>query len=417
MKIHQLHVSNFKTFKNLDLTDLNDFSVFIGFNSSGKSNFIQIFRFLKDISRSGLRNAVSLQGGIEYLKNMRLGEKDISVKIVYDPGLEVKRQKGALNIRYSKFTYSFDLELTGKGRGYRIKRDCLEKEMEFPAARSSGKSGKPGKSNPVRSGRSVLCNQGGKVIYKLNVPRDIKLTADEVIPPFLKEEKLPPDSLLLESSFFSFFHRFERFFDKIAIYDFDPKLPKRSIVTSAKTELEENGSNLAIALKDILENPESKRKLSNLLRDLLPFFGDLEIENLSDKSLIMKLQELYNTNRFMPAPFISDGTINLINMIVALYFEDKSFVILEEPERNIHPALISRVIEMMKDASRKKQILLTTHNPEIVKAAGPRDIYLISRNEDGFSFVSRPYEKEEVRTFLENDIKIEDLYTKDLLGI
>lgn len=412
MKIQELHVSNFKTFKNLDLTDINNFSVFIGSNSSGKSNFIQIFRFLKDISRNGLRNAVSLQGGIDYLKNMRLGEKDISIRIVYDPGLQLKRKKGALNIRYTKFTYGFDLELTGKGRGYRVKRDCLEKEIEFPAARRQAKS-----PNAVRTGSSILCNKGGRIVYKLNVPSGIELTADEVVPPFLKEEKLPPDSLLLESSFFSFFHRFERFFDRIAIYDFDPKLPKRSIVTSAKIELEENGSNLAIALKDILENPERKRKLSNLLRDLLPFFGDLEIENLSDKSLIMKLQELYNTSRFMPAPFISDGTINLINIIVALYFEDKSFVIIEEPERNIHPALISRVIEMMKDASRRKQIVLTTHNPEIVKAAGPRDIYLISRSEEGYSSVSRPYEKEEVRTFLENDIKIEDLYTKDLLGI
>jgi predicted ATPase len=412
MKIHELHVSNFKTFKNLDLKDLDNFSVFIGSNSSGKSNFIQIFRFLKDISRYGLRNAVSLQGGIEYLKNTRLGENDISIRIVYDPGLEITRKKGALKVRYSRFTYGFDLELTGKGRGYRIKRDCLEKEMQFPAAR---KPGKPG--NSVRTGSSILCNDGGKITYKLHAPRGIKLTADEVIPPFLKEEKLPPDSLLLESSFFSFFHRFERFFDKIAIYDFDPRLPKRSVLTSAKVELEENGGNLAIALKDILENPERKRKLSNLLRDLLPYFGDLEIENLSDKSLIMKLRELYNSNRYMPAPFISDGTINLINMIVALYFEDKAFVIIEEPERSIHPALISKVIEMMKDASRKKQIILSTHNPEIVKAAGPHDIYLISRSEDGFSSVSRPYEKEEVRTFLENDIKIEDLYTKDLLGI
>ncbi|MEN6467091.1 MAG: AAA family ATPase [Syntrophaceae bacterium] len=411
MKIEELHVSNFKTFENLDLTDLNNFSVLIGANSSGKSNFIQIFRFLKDISRSGLRNAVSLQGGIEYLKNTRLGPKEISIKLVYDPGLEVTRKKGALKIRYRKFTYGFDLELTARGRGYRIKRDCLEKEMEFPA------QGNAGKSRKLLTGRSILCSSGGKITYELDVPRGVKLKADDVIPPFLKEESLPPDSLLLESSFFSFFHRFERFFDKIAIYDFDPKLPKRSVTTRAKVELEENGSNLAIVLKDILEDPDRKRKFSNLLRDLLPFFEDLEVENITDKSLIMKLRELYNGNRYMPAPFISDGTINMINMIVALYFEDKSLVIMEEPERSIHPALISRMIEMMKDASCRKQIILTTHNPEIVRAAGPRNIYLVSRDRTGFSTVSRPYEKEEIRAFLENDIKIEDLYTKDLLGI
>ncbi len=410
MKIEELHVSNFKTFENLDLADLDNFSVLIGANSSGKSNFIQIFRFLKDISRNGLRNAVSLQGGIEYLKNTRLGPKEISVKLVYDPGFEVTRKKGALRIRYRKFTYGFDLELTGKGRGYRIKRDCLEKEMEFPGQGQEGRK-------KTLTGRSILCNSGGKIVYELDVPRGVRLKAEEVIPPFLMEEKLPPDSLLLESSFFSFFHRFERFFDKIAIYDFDPKLPKRSVATRAKVELEENGSNIAVVLKDILEDPERKRKFSNLLKDLLPFFEDLEVENVTDKSLIMKLRELYNGNRYIPAPFISDGTINMIDMIVALYFEDKSLVILEEPERSIHPALISRMIEMMKDASRRKQIILTTHNPEIVRAAGPRNIYLISRDKAGFSTVSRPYEKEEVRTFLENDIKIEDLYTKDLLGI
>jgi predicted ATPase len=408
MNIQELHASNFKTFQNLDMDDLNSFSVLIGANSSGKSNFIQIFRFLKDISRSGLRNAVSLQGGIEYLKNTRLGPKEISIKLVYDPGLVVMRKKGALKIRYRKFTYGFDLELTGKGRGYRIKRDCLEKEMEFPAG---GKSGRP------RTGKSILSNSGGKITYELDVPRGVGLKAEEVIPPFLREERLPPDSLLLESSFFSFFHRFERFFDKVAIYDFDPKLPKRSVTTRAKIELEENGSNIAIALKDILEDPDRKRKFSNLLKDLLPFFDDLEVEHVTDKALIMKLRELYSGNRYMPAPFISDGTINMINMIVALYFEDKSFVIIEEPERSIHPALISRMIEMMKDAARKKQIILTTHNPEIVRAAGPRDIYLVSRDEAGFSTVSRPCEKEEVKKFLENDIKIEDLYTKDLLGI
>ena len=172
-----------------------------------------------------------------------------------------------------------------------------------------------------------------------------------------------------------------------------------------------------MVLRDILQDPERKRKFSNLLKDLLPFFEDLEIEDLTGKSLILKLREFYSGNRFIPSPFISDGTINLINSIIALYFEDKSLIIIEEPERYIHPALIPKLVDMMKDAARKKQIILSTHNVEIVKSAGPDDIYLVSRGEGGFSYITRPYEKEEVRTFLANNINIEDLYTKDLLGI
>lgn len=411
MIIKELHAGNFKSFEKIDLEDLNRFIVLIGANSSGKSNFLQVFRFLKDISRHGLRNAVSLQGGIEYLRNTKLPPRDLSIRVVYDPEMEItrKRKAGLLRIRYRKFTYEFVLEMTGSGRGYRVKTDRLEKEMDFPDMPAKGKA-------PLQ-GRSVLESSGGNISYTLDVPRSVGLAADEVIPPFLKEEGLPEGSLLLESSFFSFFHRFEKFFEKIAIYDFDPKLPKMAGLGGAKVDLEENGSNLAIVLKDILESPERKRKFSNLLKDLLPFFQELEIEAVSGRSLLLKLREFYSGSRFMPAPFLSDGTVNLINIIIALYFEDKSLVIIEEPERNIHPALISRMVEMMKDAARKRQVMVSTHNVEIVKAADPQDIYLISRGEGGFSFVSRPYEKEEVRTFLENDIKIEDLYTKDLLGI
>jgi predicted ATPase len=91
--------------------------------------------------------------------------------------------------------------------------------------------------------------------------------------------------------------------------------------------------------------------------------------------------------------------------------------IIEEPERNIHPYLISRVVEMMKEASQKKQIIVTTHNPEIIRHADLESILLISRDKEGFSTISRPSEKEEVKTFLDNEIGIEELYIQDLLSV
>ena len=74
---------------------------------------------------------------------------------------------------------------------------------------------------------------------------------------------------------------------------------------------------------------------------------------------------------------------------------------------------------MMKDASQtqEKQIVVTTHNPEFVKYAGLENILLVSRNEAGFSTVSRPADKEEVKTFLKNDIGIEELYIQNLLEV
>ncbi|MFZ8801560.1 MAG: AAA family ATPase [Candidatus Calescibacterium sp.] len=203
----------------------------------------------------------------------------------------------------------------------------------------------------------------------------------------------------------------------IAIYDFDPKLPKKATPITGKTELEEDGSNLAIVLKNILGDKEKKRELSNLVKDLLPFVDNLSVEKFADKSLLFKLKESYNKKQYLPASLISDGTINITALIIALFFEKKPLTIIEDPERNIHPYLISKVVEMMKDASNNIQILVSTHNPEIVKLADLENLLLISRDKEGFSIISRPSGKENVKTFLKNEIGIEELYVQNLLEL
>ena len=83
--IKRIKATNFKSFENLDI-ELGKFNVLIGANASGKSNFVSIFKFLRDIVTSGLDNAISMQGGIEYLRNMNIGaSKDLSIKISSTP--------------------------------------------------------------------------------------------------------------------------------------------------------------------------------------------------------------------------------------------------------------------------------------------------------------------------------------------
>lgn len=72
MAINRIRVSNFKNFKSLDV-DLGKFNLVIGANGSGKSNFVQVFKFLNDIVKHGLDDAISMQGGITYLRNIVIG--------------------------------------------------------------------------------------------------------------------------------------------------------------------------------------------------------------------------------------------------------------------------------------------------------------------------------------------------------
>lgn len=136
-----------------------------------------------------------------------------------------------------------------------------------------------------------------------------------------------------------------------------------------------------------------------------------------DRSLVFTLRETYNKGKYLPAFLLSDGTITLTALVVALYFQDRSTMIFEEPERNIHPQLMPRVMNMFKEASKKKQIIVTTHNPEMVRHAELNDILLISRTSDGASRVVKPSESETVKAFLDSELGVSDLFVDGLLGV
>ena len=418
MAIRKIRITNFKSFKELEI-ELGKFNVLIGANASGKSNFVQIFEFLRDIANSGLNNAVSMQGGVEYLRNVNVGaSENFSLKVVSELkfGLLGGRPKeGFIGIKIYETIYEFALKFRKRGLGFEIAKDNLTLKCNFVRLEKQKK--KIEEKETIGQGEIILSRgANGKVKIDLNKPEEVSIEKDDIYPPFVREEKSSDSTLLLQRPFF-FIPPLKEIFRDISVYDFDPKLPKKATPITGKVELEEDGSNLSIVLKNITENEEKKRKLFNLVKDLLPFISNLDVEKFADKSLLFKLQEIYFKKQYLPASLISDGTINITALIVALYFENKPFTIIEEPERNIHPHLISKLVDMMKDASQKKQIIVTTHNPEMVKYAGLDNILLVSRDETGFSTVSRPADKEGVKTFLANEIGIEELYIQDLLGV
>ncbi len=417
MAIKKIRVSNFKSFKDIEV-ELGKFNVLIGPNASGKSNFIEIFRFMRDVATHGLSNALSLQGGIEFLKNVNIGSsRDFSMRIVYDMEIMsgVRKKKRLIGLKPYEITYEFAMNFANKG-SFRISKDNLTVNYEIFEIGDQKEDMAQRNSENLGIGEITLSNVEGKVKFDLDLPKKVPIKEDDIFPSFLTELTLSPGALLLETPFFSAVPPFENFLEDISIYDFDPKLPKKAVPITGKMELEETGNNLAIVLKNIIDNKEKKRKFSNLIRDLLPFLDDVNVEKFMDKSLLLKSREMY-AQTYLPASLLSDGTINATALIIALYFEEKPLIIIEEPERNIHPFLISRVMDMLKEASEKKQIIVTTHNPEIVKYADLENILLISREKDGFSIISRPSEKEGVKTFLEHEIGIEELYIQNLLEV
>ena len=421
MPVQRIQVENFKSFSRLDI-GLSRFHVVIGSNAAGKSNFISIFTFLRDIAKNGIVNAIAMQGGLEYLQNTKIGpSRDLRIKVEYLPDQKVEvgelqcKDTSPLSLQSHLSSYEFAIRVDPRGDGFVITRDRLI--IGFEVLSGECEDTLIGEKQKIGRGQITVTSDGGELTYSVDLPEGCPISEQEIIPSYLRKKHLPEKTLLLETPYAYPLPYIEKFFDRIAIYDIDPKLLKKGVAITGKRELEEDAGNLVLVLKNIIGDPEKKRKFSNLLRDVLPFVEDLSVEKFMNISLILTLRERYARNHVLPATSLSDGTMTILALIIALYFEDKPFIIIEEPVSHIHPFLVARVITMMKEASKSRQVMVTTHSTEVVKHVLIEDLLLISRDTEGFSVVSRPADKREVRTFLENEIGIEELYVQNLLGL
>ena len=419
MAITNIRVSNFKSFKDLDL-NLGRFNVVIGANAAGKSNFTQAFKFLRDIERNKLDDAVFMHGGPTSLLNRKIGiTQDLAIRAVSDKQMGWGR--GSRFVRVYESTYELDLRFTGPNSGASVVVDVLRQKFETGASRKK-EAAALFEDDLAIKGEFWSRTSDGKIQMGIEpVELEKFLEKEHILPPlsFFSEARSGTpgiNSLAIQSPFSPVAAPWQTLFGDIGTYNIDPHIAREPCPIGGKPELQENGRNFALILRQILDNPENSRKFHNLLQDLLPFVIEVGTEKYPEKSVLITLRENYYTDAFL-AHLLSDGTMNLAALIVALYFEGKDLVIIEEPERNVHPRLISGLMELMKDASRNKQIIITTHSPEVVKHAGLENLLLISRDQDGFSAISRPAEKEAVKIFLEHELGLDDLFVQDLLAV
>ncbi|MGI6369304.1 MAG: AAA family ATPase [Ignavibacteria bacterium] len=421
MQIKKIAVKNFKSFKTIDINP-GKFNVLIGPNAAGKSNFLSIFKFIRDIVNFGLSNAISLQGGVEYLRNMRIGTKQnkTSFHIEVDNSSKLNGMKKIGDkifcMRSLSFATTFEIEYTNDADEFHIASDSLIQHYELYEITNG---------EDVSVGTVVLEMQhsGDKIITNFVNNTTCHITQDDILPTIFINVTDFSDNFAKTKTLFienqcnvPHPESVRKILGRLSIYDLDPTQSRSVSSIAGKMELEENGENIAIVLRRILKNKEQTRQLFNYLNYVLPFIEDIEVEKFLDRHLQVKIKEKYTPGEFIPASLLSSGSIFLLSIIIVLFFEDKKTVIFEEPGRRVHPHLISRIIDMMKDASQRMQIFLTTHNPEIVKYAGLDNIFYLTRDKEGFSTIAHLSTHEEIKEFMKNEIGIEELYIQNLLS-
>ena len=407
MNISRLRAQNFKSFDTVDV-ELGDFNVLIGANASGKSNFLSLLTFLRDIAREGVEDAVSMQSGeIDLLRNVQIGSAQ-PTKICFESGYGLDDPGAPPGLGWGG-PWALELgaeRITTSGFRYRV--GLQHRESDFQISEEEISWGYfEGKEGFDESTFQVEVND-----RKLLSQQNERSSANGVPSGFPEKEKM--SLLRLEEKPWPIFTRQQLLGWQVYNFDFH----RSSSVSSSqkgKTQLEESGSNVALVLRHLLKDEEKRRKFLNLAATLLPFVEDLDVERLGGQSLLMTLQESHAEGQYLPSSLLSEGTIRVVALLIALYFENKWVMAFEEPTTSLHPKLISRLVQMMKEVSEDKQIFMTTHNPEVIKHVDLDDVYLVSRDEEGFSQITKPVDKKEVRVFLENDLGIDDLFVQNLL--
>jgi predicted ATPase len=403
MAITALTLRNFRSFREAELR-LRPFLLLVGRNAAGKSNLIHGFLFLRDIARSGLANAISLQGGLAYLQNAGLAcGRDLGVEVELTLPVEMSAlalpDGRRLEIAPGACTYAFAL---GCNERAEVREDRFVMRFSVKA---------PG--NEQAQGSVEIVHEGDRLRYAFDLPAGV----DEAVflPPALRETRLGPDSLMLESPTLYPMGLVRRALALVSCYEFGPRLTKRLDLRTGRAELAEDGSNAAIALGRVLAHADSRRQFLALLRDLLPFIEDVVVGDGPGGAPEIRVAEVYAPGRYLPAEALSSGTVELFALLVALFFSPRELAIFEEPAARLHPLVAGRLVGLMREAAATQPLLVSTQHPAVLRHAPVEDVCLVARDEDGFSVLSRPADRADVRTFLEEEVGLDELFLADLL--
>jgi predicted ATPase len=75
---------------------------------------------------------------------------------------------------------------------------------------------------------------------------------------------------------------------------------------------------------------------------------------------------------------LSEGTFKTLALLFHLITDDATAVLIEEPEVCVHHGLLSSILELIKTASHRKQIILSTHSDYVLDHVSPENVFQIS---------------------------------------
>lgn len=142
-----------------------------------------------------------------------------------------------------------------------------------------------------------------------------------------------------------------------------PRLPQKADLPNDL--LQPDASNLGLVLNRLRRDPVTRKRLLEALRELYEGIDELDVQ-IEGGTVQVFFQEGHFT---VPATRLSDGTLRYLCLLAILCQPNPPpLVCIEEPELGLHPDVLPKVADLLKDASERMQLVITTHSDILVDA-------------------------------------------------
>lgn len=359
-RIARVRLQNWMNFSKVDAA-LRDRLFLVGPNASGKSNFLDAIRFLRDLASSGggLQEAVKRRGGVSAIRCLAARRhSDVSLLV------EVPSQNGD-----DSWTYAIDFNQDSQRRPV-VKAETVTRG----GVKILDRPNEEDRSDPARLTQTYL--------EQVNVNRPFR----DLVGCFASIRYLHIVPQLIRD-------------------------PDRSVGRSNDPF---GGDFLAqVAKAPEMTRRARLRKIQEALRVAVPQLEAVELWRDDSGTLHLrgKYQHWRPQGAWQTEEQFSDGTLRLLGLLWVV-MEGGGPLLLEEPELSIHPEIVRQLPALFARVRRRtgRQIIVSTHSPDLLRdeGIGLDEVLLLRPGGEGTE-IRAACEFQEIVTLLEGGLTLDEV--------
>jgi predicted ATPase len=360
LRFRALRLLNWKNFARAEIA-VQDRVFLVGPNASGKSNFLDAFRFLRDLASSGggFQEAVYRRGGVSAIRCLAARRyPDIEIRVELQEGDDGP-------------SWAYELAFNQDPQ----RRPQVRKErVSGPSGELLVRPNDDDKGDPARLTQTFL--------EQVNVNRD--------------------------------FRELVTFFASIRYLHIVPQLVREPDRSVGRSNDPFGGDFLEQVAKTQERTRNARlRRIQEALRVAVPQLQEVELwrDARGTPHLRGKYQHWRPQGAWQTEEQFSDGTLRLMGLLwVAM--DKEGPLLLEEPELSLHPEIVRVLPQMLARVQRRtgRQIFLSTHSPDLLRdeGIGLDEVLLLVPGSEGTE-VSTAGSHRDIRDLLDGGLSLADV--------